>query len=603
MALNPQIYLVTETIKSRSIESRENYLRIIKSMANGKPARQNLNCGNLAHAIAASNDQEKTRQKNTKAPNIAIVTAYNDMLSAHQPYGTYPDKIKSAINKAGGTAQVAGGVPAMCDGITQGQPGMELSLFSRDAIAKATAIALSHQMFDGAVMLGVCDKIVPGLLIGALQFGHLPTVFIPAGPMPSGIANSEKVSARRKHAAGLIGSDKLFDAECASYHSPGTCTFYGTANSNQILLEAMGLQYVGSSFVQPNTELREKLTQYSSEQILGLTSLSDKYLPLHEILTAEALVNAIVALLASGGSTNHTIHLIAIARAAGYKIDWNDFDIISKITPTLCKIYPNGEADINQFHMAGGTQKLFLELQKLGLLNLDAKTCTGKMLGDSILRPLLSDGKLLWSAAPTESSGEDVLARADSPFHPEGGIQLLTGNIGRSVIKVSAVSDENKFIQAEAIVLSDPIELKELYNTGQLNRDAVIVVPNQGPKANGMPELHQLMPILLNLQSDGHKVALVTDGRMSGASGKVPAAIHMVPEAADNGTIGLIRTGDMITLDAINGCLNLEIDSATFDKRVHHRPITSSESVGRILFQNDRRIVSDAEKGACTLFD
>jgi len=603
MALNPQICLVTETIKNRSVESRENYLKYIKSMGYGKPARENLSCGNFAHAIAASGDQEKARQRNTKAPNIAIVTAYNDMLSAHQPYENYPEKIKTAINNAGGTAQVAGGVPAMCDGVTQGQAGMELSLFSRDAIAKATAIALSHQMFDGAVMLGVCDKIVPGLLIGALQFGHLPTLFIPAGPMPSGISNSEKVSARKKQAAGLIGSDKLLEAECASYHSPGTCTFYGTANSNQILLEAMGLQPVGSSFVQPNTELREKLTRYSSEQILELTSLSGKYLPLHEIVTAEALVNAIVALLASGGSTNHTIHLIAIARAAGYKINWDDFDIISKTTPTLCKIYPNGEADINQFHLAGGTQKLFLELQKLDLLHLDAKTCTGKRLGDSIRQPILSDGRLLWSVVPTASSDEGVLARANSPFHPEGGIQLLTGNIGRSVIKVSAVSEENKFIRAEAIVLSDPVELKELYNTGQLNRDAVIVVPNQGPKANGMPELHQLMPILLNLQVAGHKVALITDGRMSGASGSVPAAIHMVPEAVDKGIIGLIQTGDMITLDAINGSLNLEIDRVNFDKRVYHHPITSSESVGRILFKNDRKNVSDAEKGACTLFD
>ena len=450
---------------------------------------------------------------------------------------------------------MAGGVPAMCDGITQGQLGMELSLFSRDTIAKATAIALSHQMFDGAIMLGVCDKIVPGLLIGALQFGHLPTVFIPAGPMPSGISNSEKVSARKQHAAGLISSDKLLDAECSSYHSPGTCTFYGTANSN---LEAMGLQYVGSSFVQPNTELREQLTQYSSEQILGATALGNKYLPLYEIVTAEALVNAIVALLASGGSTNHTIHLIAIARAAGYLINWDDFDIISKATPSLCKIYPNGEADI---------------------------------------------GELQWSTEPSENSDEGVLARAASPFHAEGGIQLLTGNIGRSVIKVSAVSNENKCVRAEAIVLSDPSELKKLYDAEQLNKDAVIVVPNQGPKANGMPELHQLMPILLNIQSAGHKVALITDGRMSGASGAVPAAIHMVPEAADDGMIGLIRTGDMITLDAIAGSLNIEVDSAVFKTREYEHSITCRESVGRQLFRNDRKIVSNAEKGASTIFD
>ena len=603
MTLNPQIYLVTETIKHRSTELRNSYLNNVKSMAYENPARENLGCGNFAHAIAASDDKEKMRQKNTKAPNIAIVTAYNDMLSAHQPYRTYPEKIKSAINNAGGTAQVAGGVPAMCDGITQGQLGMELSLFSRDTIAKATAIALSHQMFDGAIMLGVCDKIVPGLLIGALQFGHLPTVFIPAGPMPSGISNSEKVSARKKHAAGLISSDKLLDAECSSYHSPGTCTFYGTANSNQILLEAMGLQYVGSSFVQPNTELREQLTQYSSEQILGATALGNKYLPLYEIVTAEALVNAIVALLASGGSTNHTIHLIAIARAAGYLINWDDFDIISKATPSLCKIYPNGEADINQFHLAGGTHKLFLELQELGLLHLDTKTCTGRRFGESFAHPILSNGELQWSTEPSENSGEGVLARAASPFHAEGGIQLLTGNIGRSVIKVSAVSNENKCVRAEAIVLSDPSELKKLYDTEQLNKDAVIVVPNQGPKANGMPELHQLMPILLNIQSAGHKVALITDGRMSGASGAVPAAIHMVPEAADNGMIGLIRTGDMITLDAIAGSLSIEVDSAVFKTREYDRSMNCRESVGRQLFQNDRKIVSNAEKGASTLFD
>ena len=600
--MHPEITRITNDIEARSRRLRDGYLAMIDDMGANPVDRTQLSCGNLAHGFAACSDNEKAVIKLMNAANIGIVTAYNDMLSAHQPYADYPEQIKSAVRATGGTAQVAGGVPAMCDGVTQGQDGMELSLFSRDVIAQGTAIALSHQMFDGALLLGICDKIVPGLLIGALQFGHIPVMLIPAGPMPSGLPNKEKVRIRQLFAEGKVGRNQLLEAESASYHSPGTCTFYGTANTNQMVVEAMGLQLPGSSFVNPDTPLREALTRFAAEQVTRITALGNDYRPLGHVVDAKALVNALVALLASGGSSNHCIHLIAIARAAGYEMNWTDFDAVSQVTPLMARVYPNGSADINHFHAAGGTGYLFRTLLDMGLMHGDAKTCFRADFADFTVEPSLTDGGLEWCQAPSASLDPEVIANPDTPFAEEGGVRLLTGNLGRSVIKVSAVAEAHHVVRAPAVVIDSQNALKALFDSGELDRDCVVVVRFQGPAANGMPELHKLTPMLGVLQDRGYQVALVTDGRMSGASGKVPAAIHLSPEAVAGGALARVENGDVIALDAHAGTLVLEVDEATLAQRVTATPPTLTATVGRGIFASSRIHVGDAERGASTLF-
>jgi phosphogluconate dehydratase len=600
--MHPEIARITNDIEARSRRLRDGYLAMIDDMGANPVDRTQLSCGNLAHGFAACSDDEKSVIKLMNAANIGIVTAYNDMLSAHQPYADYPEQIKSAVRATGGTAQVAGGVPAMCDGVTQGQDGMELSLFSRDVIAQGTAIALSHQMFDGALLLGICDKIVPGLLIGALQFGHIPVMLVPAGPMPSGLPNKEKVRIRQLFAEGKVGREQLLEAESASYHSPGTCTFYGTANTNQMVVEAMGLQLPGSSFVNPDTPLREALTRFAAEQVTRITALGNDYRPLGHVVDAKALVNALVALLASGGSSNHCIHLIAIARAAGYEMNWTDFDAVSQVTPLMARVYPNGSADINHFHAAGGTGYLFRTLLDMGLMHGDAKTCFRADFADFTVEPSLTDRGLEWCQAPSASLDPEVIANPDTPFAEEGGVRLLTGNLGRSVIKVSAVAEAHHVVRAPAVVIDSQNALKALFDSGELDRDCVVVVRFQGPAANGMPELHKLTPMLGVLQDRGYQVALVTDGRMSGASGKVPAAIHLSPEAVAGGVLARVENGDMIALDAHAGTLVLEVDEATLAKRAAATPPTLTATVGRGIFASSRVHVGDAERGASTLF-
>ncbi|EED35525.1 phosphogluconate dehydratase [Luminiphilus syltensis NOR5-1B] len=600
--MHPTIEAVTRDIERRSSDLRDDYLGMIDQMGANPVDRKQLSCGNLAHGFAACSSDDKATIKMMEAANVGIVTAYNDMLSAHQPYAPYPDLIKAAVKQVGSTAQVAGGVPAMCDGVTQGQDGMELSLFSRDVIAQATAVSLSHQMFDAVVMLGICDKIVPGLLIGALQFGHLPVMMIPAGPMPSGLPNKEKARIRQLFAEGKIGRDELLEAESASYHSPGTCTFYGTANTNQMMVEAMGLQLPGSSFVNPGTELRDKLTEFAAQQVTRITALGRDYRPMAHIVDARALVNALVALLASGGSTNHCIHLIAIARAAGYRMNWSDFDAVSRVTPLLARIYPNGNADVNHFHAAGGTPLLFTTLLNAGLMHPDAKTCLGEHFADFVAEPGLDSAQIEWNKGITKSLDANIISDIDNPFAPEGGVRLLEGNLGRSVIKISAVNPEHWRVRAPAVVIDDQNDLKALFEAGELDRDCVVVVRFQGPAANGMPELHKLTPMLGVLQDRGFQVALVTDGRMSGASGKVPAAIHLTPEAVSDGPIGKVHNGDIITLDAHTGDLTLEVDDANLSARVAAGQPEQSRTVGRHLFGNSRAQVSDAESGASFLF-
>ena len=600
--MHPEIARITNDIEARSRRLRDGYIAMIDDMGANPVDRTQLSCGNLAHGFAACSDDEKSVIKLMNAANIGIVTAYNDMLSAHQPYADYPEQIKSAVRATGGTAQVAGGVPAMCDGVTQGQDGMELSLFSRDVIAQGTAIALSHQMFDGALLLGICDKIVPGLLIGALQFGHIPVMLIPAGPMPSGLPNKEKVRIRQLFAEGKVGRDQLLEAESASYHSPGTCTFYGTANTNQMVVEAMGLQLPGSSFVNPDTPLRQALTRFAAEQVTRITALGNDYRPLGHVVDAKALVNALVALLASGGSSNHCIHLIAIARAAGYEMNWTDFDAVSQVTPLMARVYPNGSADINHFHAAGGTGYLFRTLLDMGLMHGDAKTCFRQDFADFTVEPSLTDRGLEWCQAPSASLDPEVIANPDSPFAEEGGVRLLTGNLGRSVIKVSAVAEAHHVVRAPAVVIDSQNALKALFDSGELDRECVVVVRFQGPAAKGMPELHKLTPMLGVLQDRGYQVALVTDGRMSGASGKVPAAIHLSPEAVAGGALARVENGDMIALDAHAGTLVLEVDEATLAQRAAATPPTLSATVGRGIFASSRVHVGDAERGASTLF-
>lgn len=600
--LNDTLARVTDRVRDRSRGTREAYLRQMRAAASRGPHRAQVSCGNLAHAAAACGADDKKRIAKGSGANVAIVTSYNDMLSAHQPLGAYPDIIKETLRGLDATAQIAGGVPAMCDGVTQGQPGMDLSLFSRDVIAMATAVSLSHNVFDAAIMLGVCDKIVPGLFIGAARFGHLPVLFLPAGPMASGISNDEKARVRQLHAEGKAGRDELLAAESASYHSPGTCTFYGTANSNQMMMEVMGLHVPGSAFVNPGTKLRHALVEETARRAAATTTLGDDYIPFCDVIDERAIVNAIVGLNATGGSTNHTIHLIAMARAAGIAIDWTDFNDLSAATPLLARIYPNGSADVNQFHAAGGLAFVIRELIDAGLLHEDVKTVAGEGLRRYAETPALDSGRLVWRPAPATSGDEKILTPVSGPAAPSGGLVLLDGNLGRAVIKISAVKPEQRVVEAPAIVFRSQQDLVDRFRAGDLNRDFVAVVPFQGPKANGMPELHRLTPPLGVLQDKGFKVALVTDGRMSGASGKAPAAIHLSPEALDGGAIARLRDGDIIRLDAVRGVLEVKIDAAEFARRAPRPADPPGErwGSGRELFASMRTAVGSAEDGAMT---
>jgi len=599
MALNPQVAALTDRIRVRSRASREAYLAQIREAASATPHRCEVSCANLAHSFAAAGP-DKAALREGKQPNLGLVTAYNDMLSAHQPLGDYPAWIKEAARSVGATAQVAGGVPAMCDGITQGQPGMELSLFSRDVIAMATAVALSHNVFDAALCLGVCDKIVPGLLIGALQFGHLPVLFVPGGPMVTGISNDEKAKVRQRAAAGQADRTELLETEAKSYSAPGTCTFYGTANSNQMLMEVMGLHLPGTAFVPAGSPLREALTRHAAVRAAALVAGGSEYTPLGLVIDERAIVNGLVGLLATGGSTNHTLHLVAIARAAGILIDWSDFDTLSAQVPLLARVYPNGSADVNAFHQAGGMGFLIRELLDAGLLHPDVLTVAGPGLRPYTQAPELGPEGLVWRDAPAASGDEGILRPALRPFSHNGGLRLLTGNLGRSVIKTSSVKPEHRRILAPARVFDSQEALQVAYRAGDLNRDFVAVVRFQGPRANGMPELHQLTPPLANLQDQGFHVALVTDGRMSGASGKVPAAIHASPEALMGGPLAKIQDGDLIELDAERGTLDIRVDPAEWALRPLAPPPPSGHErgLGRELFGLFRAHATTAEAGA-----
>ncbi|MCQ4109743.1 phosphogluconate dehydratase [Aeromonas sp. JL9] len=590
---------VTARIRERSVARRQAFMARIQRQAEQGKTRAALACGNLAHAVAACSSDEKGRILDMTRANVGIVTAYNDMLSAHQPYQGYPDIIKGALAELGHSAQVAGGVPAMCDGVTQGQPGMDMSLFSRDLIAQATALSLSHNTFDATLLLGICDKIAPGQIMGALSHAHLPTAFVPAGPMASGISNDEKVKVRQKYAAGEVGRDALLEMECGAYHAAGTCTFYGTANTNQLVFEAMGLMLPGSAFVHPHSELRHALTIEAARRISAMIPGSPAYRPLSEVLDERSLVNGLVALLASGGSTNHSIHMVALARAAGLVLTWDDISDLSDVVPLLVRMYPNGPADVNAFEQAGGVPGLMCRLAQEGLIHMDATPVFGEM-QDYLSRPALVDGQLVWQ--PVGESGDaSVLSPSGSVFQATGGTKLLAGNLGRAVVKVSAVAPEYRVIEAPARVFSSQHAVEAAYKAGDLNQDAVIVVRHNGPAANGMPELHKLMPVLGNLQKAGYKVALVTDGRLSGASGKIPAAIHVTPEALHGGAIGLLADGDLLRVDAVNGSLDCLTDlSGRTQAEIDLTP--EQEGWGRELFSVMRRAVSSAECGA-TIFD
>ena len=598
MSVNATISAVTEKIIERSRQPRRRYLEKIDAAIALTPKRKALGCANIAHGFAACSPHDKNALRNGNAPNLAIVTAYNDMLSAHQPFETYPNMIREAARVVGGTAQVAGGVPAMCDGVTQGETGMELSLFSRDVIALSTAVALSHQMFDAAVYLGVCDKIVPGLIIGALSFGHLPAVFIPAGPMTSGLPNDEKARIRQLYAEGKVDRSQLLEAEALSYHGPGTCTFYGTANSNQMLMEIMGLHLPGSTFVNPNTPLRDAITRESAKRALSITALGNDYQPIGRIYDEKAVVNGVVGLLATGGSTNHTMHLIAMAAAAGIALTWEDLAELSKVVPLMARVYPNGKADVNHFNAAGGMGFLIRELLGAGLLHEDVQTIMGTGLsGYTKAARLGADGELVYAAAAVTSHDEGVLRDASKPFQPTGGLNVLKGNLGLSVIKTSSIPADRHFIEAPARIFHSQEELQAAFRAGELTGDMVAVVRFQGPKANGMPELHRLTPPLAVLQERGFKVALVTDGRMSGASGKVPAAIHVTPEAVDGGPIAKIRDGDIIRLDADAGTLEVLADLSVREP-VWVDLSANNVGTGRELFQAFRNIAGRADQGA-----
>ena len=597
--LHPVVRGVTARIVARSEASRGAYLERLEAARARHAARGRLSCANLAHVFAAAEGRDKTELRGARWPNLAIVSAYNDLLSAHQPLAQYPALLKQAAREAGAVAQFAGGVPAMCDGITQGRPGMELSLFSRDVIAMATAVALTHDAFDGVACLGVCDKIVPGLLIGALAFGHLPAVFVPAGPMPSGLPNAEKSRVRREYAAGRIGREALLEVEAQSYHAPGTCTFYGTANSNQMLLEAMGLHVPGAAFVPPGTPLRDALTAFAATRLAAITALGGDYRPLGRIVDERALVNGIVALLASGGSTNHTIHLVAVAAAAGFTVNWDDFDALSAVVPLIARVYPNGAADVNHFHAAGGTGFVIRELVAAGLMHGDAQTIMGGGPAAYARDPYLDSGVLRWRELPAASLDSSVLRPVGAPFSAEGGTRLLRGNLGRCVIKTSALRPEDHVVEAPAVVFDSQEALAAAFRAGALDRDLVAVVRFQGPRANGMPELHQLTPILGALMARGFRVALVTDGRMSGASGAVPAAIHVTPECVAGGPLARVRDGDLIRLDANARTLDVRLAPEALAARpAAAASIASTTGHGRELFATLRGAVGDAERGA-----
>lgn len=605
--MHPTVEQVTDRIRQRSAALRRAYLARVQATIERPRGADRMGCANVAHAFAALPGDARLRVVAERAPHVGIVTAYNDMLSAHQPYEGFPALLRDEARRLGATAQVAGGTPAMCDGVTQGQPGMELSLFSRDTIAMSTAIALTHDVFDAALLLGICDKIVPGLLIGALHFGHLPCVFVPAGPMASGLPNEAKAKVREQFAQGLVGREELLQAESAAYHGPGTCTFYGTANSNQMLLEAMGLHVPGAAFVHPHDALREALTREAVRRVLGITrARGEAFLPIGRLVDERVIVNAMVALLATGGSTNHLIHWVAVARAAGILIDWGDFAELSHVTPLLARVYPNGSADVNQFQAAGGPGFVIRELIASGHLDGDVPTIAGAPLRECTGRPEQDPaGGLRWADWPEESGDPAIVRRAADPFSAHGGLQLLTGNLGRSVMKVSSVPPDRLLIEAPARVFDTQEALQQAFQAGELDRDVVAVVRFQGPRCNGMPELHKLTPPLAVLQGRGHRVALVTDGRMSGASGKVPAAIHVSPEVLAGGPLGKVRDGDLIRLDAVAGRLDVLVGEAEWAAR-EPAPLpdalaeVNAHGLGRDLFGGMRRCVTSAEEGAIT---
>ncbi|PKF50966.1 phosphogluconate dehydratase [Enterovibrio nigricans] len=586
---------VTQRLIERSKEARAAFFARTKAQADIGKASKSLTCGNLAHAVAASCATEKKRILDFTHANVALISAYNDMLSAHQPYQTYPDQIKKTLAEYGHTSQVAGCVPAMCDGVTQGQAGMDMSLFSRDLIAQSTALSLSHNVFDATLLLGICDKIAPGQLMGALAYAHLPTAFVPAGLMPTGISNEEKVDVRQKYAAGEVGKDALQDMECRAYHAPGTCTFYGTANTNQLVFEAMGLMLPGSAFIHPNTDLRTALTDYASVKIASMTAGTENFRPLSDVVTEQSLINGVIALLASGGSTNHTIHMLAVARAAGILLTWQDISDLSEVVPLLARVYPNGPADMNAFQEAGGVPALMKRLDEANLLNRDVKPVFGDFEGQMTL-PALNDGKVEWTAIEN-SLNADVIAAAGEVFQSTGGTRVIKGNLGTAVVKVSAVKEDQRIIEAPAVVFTCQHAVEAAYKRGELNKDCIVVVTHNGPAANGMPELHKLMPILGNIQKAGFKVALVTDGRLSGASGKIPSAIHLSPEALRGGAIGLVRDGDVLSLNCQTGELNNLADMSGREA-IELDTESLQETWGRNMFRVMRHAVTSAEEGA-----
>lgn len=592
---HPMIQAVTQRLLARSQTARQEFLNRTKQQANAGKGGTGLSCGNLAHAVAASCSDEKRSILDLTKSNVALVSSYNDMLSAHQPYQHYPDQIKKALAKLGHTAQVAGCVPAMCDGVTQGQPGMDMSLFSRDLIAQSTALSLSHNVFDSTLLLGICDKIAPGQLMGALSFAHLPTAFVPAGLMATGISNDEKVHVRQEYAAGKVGKSALLDMECNAYHSAGTCTFYGTANTNQLVFEAMGLMLPGSAFIHPNSPLRASLTQHAAIEIASMTPQASNFRPLSDVFTEKSLINGIVALLASGGSTNHSIHMVAVARAAGFILTWQDISDLSDVVPLLARVYPNGPADMNAFQAAGGVPALLRRLDQANLLHRDVTPTFGSF-EDQMSIPKLEGEQLTWKVCE-QSIDTDVIAGPEQVFQTTGGTRVLSGNLGNAVIKVSAVAEEQRVIEAPAVVFDCQHKVEVAYQRGELNKDCIVVVVNNGPAANGMPELHKLMPILGNIQKQGLKVALVTDGRLSGASGKIPSAIHVSPEAIRGGTIGLVREGDILRLDCASGELNNLNDMQSRKAKMFEADV-NQQTMGRSLFSVMRQSVSSAEQGA-----
>lgn len=597
--MHPRVLEVTERLIERSRATRQSYLSLIQRAAESGPQRGHLQCANFAHGVASCDSSDKQRLRLMDSANVAIVTAYNDMLSAHQPYAHYPERIKQVLRDIGSVGQVAGGVPAMCDGVTQGEPGMELALASREVIALSTAIALSHNMFDAALYLGICDKIVPGLLMGALRFGHLPAVFLPSGPMLSGLSNKEKADVRQRYAEGKASRDELLESEMKAYHGAGTCTFYGTANTNQMLMEVMGLHLPGSSFVNPDTPLRHLLTDEATRQVTRLTQQGGQFMPLGQLVDERVIINSVVALHATGGSTNHTLHLPAMAQAAGIQLTWQDMADLSEVVPSLTRVYPNGKADINHFQAAGGVAFLVRELLDAGLLHEDVETVVGRGLRRYTQEPFIDGEQLVWRDGPQQSLDEQILRPAANPFSPEGGLRVMSGNLGRGVMKVSAVAPEHQVVEAPARVFEDQQALAEAFKAGELERDFVAVVRFQGPRSNGMPELHKLTPYLGVLQDRGFKVALVTDGRMSGASGKVPAAIHLCPEAIDGGILAKVQDGDLIRVDGQKGILEVLVDTAELERRPVIAPSHLGEiGCGRELFAFMRTAFSSAEQGA-----